>query len=389
MNYSSDVLTLTRRLLSFNTINPPGQEYDCAHFLASILEKEGFQIEYYDLEERRPNIIARLGHDRKRLPLCFSGHLDTVPLGTSPWSRDPFKGEIEGGKLYGRGSTDMKGGIAAMVIASLRLAQMSRGTADIMLILSVGEERGCLGVEHLVQRGIPLGRVGALIVGEPTSNYPLIGHKGALFLEGQTSGVTAHGSMPEHGVNAIYNAARGIIKLAMFDFGWPAHSIYGIPTLNVGTVTGGEMANIVPDKAVFGIDIRTIPGQDNAAVLETIRSLLAPDVTVTCVTSANPVATDANHEWIQQVFDIMKPYHSERPVPRVAPYFTDASALVPALGNPPTILLGPGEPEMAHKTDEFCYISKLEKAAEAYFEIGKNWVKDKGIGTGRGAWEKW
>lgn len=373
MDYSSDVVALTRKLLSFNTINPPGNEYDCALFLASILENEGFRIECHDLEERRPNIVARLNSGKERRPLCFSGHIDTVPLGASPWSKDPFKGEIDGNKLYGRGSTDMKGGIAAMVVASLRLAQVSRGKADIMFILSVDEEKGCLGVEHLVRMETPLGRAAALIVGEPTSNYPLIGHKGALFLEGQASGITAHGSMPEKGVNAIYRAARGIVKLETFDFGCPAHSIYGSPSLNVGTIVGGEMVNVVPDKAVFGIDIRTIPGQDNAAVLEAIRTLLGSEVTVTCITSAEPVATDPENEWVQRVFDIMKPYHPQRPVPRVAPYFTDASALVPALGNPPTILLGPGEPEMAHKTDEFCYISKLKEAAEAYFEIGKNW----------------
>ena len=373
MDFASDVVALTRRLVSFNTINPPGNEYDCARFLSSILEKGGFRIEYHDLEKERPNIIARLNDDPKSRPLCFSGHIDTVPLGASPWSRDPFNGEIDGNKLYGRGSSDMKGGVAAMVIASLRLAELSRGEADIMLILSVGEEMGCRGAEHLVKSGALSCHAGALIVGEPTSNYPLIGHKGALFLEGLTQGIAAHGSMPEKGVNAIYKAARGIMKLESFDFGRSPHPIHGSPSLNVGTIAGGEMANIVPDKTVFGIDIRTVPGQDNAAVLETIRTVLGPDVTVTCITRAEPVATDPENEWVQQVFDIMKPYHPARPVPRIAPYFTDASPLVPALGNPPTLLLGPGEPGMAHTTDEFCYISKLEEAAEAYCEIGKRW----------------
>jgi len=368
-----DPLSLTRKLLAFNTINPPGQEYNCVKYLGKILENGGFKTNFYEFEEGRKNLVARLEGRYNKLPICFTGHIDTVPLGAAQWSKDPFKGEVEDDKIYGRGSTDMKGGIAAMVIACLHLAELSNGTAGITLIITVSEETGCQGAQHLAQSGNVLEKGGALIVGEPTSNYPLIGHKGALFLEAQTRGIAAHGSMPEKGVNAIYKAAQAVSKLEKFDFNFLPHPIFGPPTLNVGTITGGVNINSVPDQASIGIDIRTVPGQSNKDVYETLLSYLGENVEFKCLTDAEPVSTNPKHEWIQKVFEIMETFIEERPVPRVASYFTDASALTPALGNPPTIILGPGEPEMAHKTDEFCYISKIEEATEAYVEIGRKW----------------
>ena len=366
-------LSLTRKLLAFNTINPPGHELQCAEYLGKILENGGFKTNFYEFEEGRKNLIARLEGRDNKLPICFTGHIDTVPLGAAQWNKDPFKGEAEDDKIYGRGSTDMKGGIAAMVIACLRLAELSNGTAGITLIITVSEETGCQGAQHLARIGNALEKAGALIVGEPTSNYPLIGHKGALFLEAQTRGIAAHGSMPEKGVNAIYKAAQAVRKLERFDFNFPPHPIFGSPTLNVGTITGGVNINSVPDQASIGIDIRTVPGQMNKDVYETLQTYLGKNVELECLIDAEPVSTDPKHEWIQEVFEIMGTFIEEKPVPRVASYFTDASALTPALGNPPTVILGPGESEMAHKTDEFCYISKIEEATEAYVEIVRKW----------------
>lgn len=375
MNSQINPLTLTRNLLAFNTTNPPGMEKQCAEYIGILLERGGFEIDYYDLAEGRTNLIARLQGGNDVYPLCFCGHIDTIPVGTSSWSKDPFKGETEGNKIYGRGSTDMKGGIAAMVIACLRLAELSKGKAGLTVIITASEENGCQGAHYLAQHGSILGTAGALIVGEPTSNYPLVGHKGAIFLEARTYGVAAHGSMPEQGINAIYKAAHAVRKLETYDFDFPAHPLFGSPTLNVGTISGGVNINVVPDQASIGIDIRTVPGQSNGTVKADIESRLGTDVELTCLTDAGAVFTDPEHEWVQHVYDIMKSFLSERPVPRGASYFTDASALTPVMGNPPTIILGPGEPEMAHKTDEYCYISKIEEATEAYIEIGRAWLE--------------
>jgi len=368
-------LSLTRKLLSFETINPPGQERACAQYLGNLLEDGEFKVAYYEFDKGRTSLIARREGSGNKAPLCFNGHMDTIPLGASAWDKDPFRGEVEGNKVHGRGSSDMKSGIAAMVVACLGLAKMAKGKAGLALVLTAGEETGCQGAYHLAQLGNVLGKAGAIVVAEPTSNYPLVGHKGSLWLKAHTSGVTAHGSMPEQGINAIYKAAHAVRKLQKYDFGVAPDPLLGAPTLNVGTITGGLSINCVPDQAAIGIDIRTIPGMTNSGVCQELESYLGEEVKIESVIDVGSVASDPQNEWVQEVFSILEPYLAEKPVPRSATYFTDASVLTPALGNPPTTILGPGEPALAHKTNEFCYIDKIEEATEVYGEIAKRWCE--------------
>ncbi|MCG2779115.1 MAG: M20 family metallopeptidase [Desulfobacterales bacterium] len=346
-------LSLTRKLISFNTVNPPGQEYDCAEYLASLLEDGGFKVTLYEFSERRTSLIAQIGSYGDKAPICFAGHMDTVPLGGKRWEKDPFSGEVDGDKVFGRGSSDMKGGLAAMVVAALRLANIANRNAGITLVCTSSEETGCQGAHHLARLGNALGEAGALLIGEPTSNYPLVGHKGALWLEVSTSGVTAHGSMPEQGENAIYKAAQVVTQLQAYKFDISPHPLLGAPTLNVGTISGGMNINSVPDRAVIGVDIRTIPDQRNRDVYENLQSYLGQEVEIERIVDAGSIITEPGHEWVQEVFDIMEPFCRKRPVARGVTYFTDASVLTPAFGNPPTLILGPGEPAMAHKLDEF------------------------------------
>jgi len=368
-------VSVTKKLISFQTVNPPGHEHNCARYIGALLEDGGFTTHYFEFDKGRTSLIARREGKGSKDLLCFTGHMDTVPIGTAKWMSDPLAGEVNGDTIYGRGSTDMKSGLAAMIIAALRLGNMPRGNAGITLVVTAGEETGCQGAYHLAQRGDLLGKAGIIIVGEPTSNYPLLGHKGALWLEAQTAGIAAHGSMPEQGDNAIVKAAHAVAKLQKYKCAIPPHPLLGKPTLNIGTISGGLNINSVPDQARIGIDIRTIPGQMNKDVYEDLESFLGGEVQIKRLIDVGSVITDSQHEWVQKIFDIMTPLLGESPVPRGVSYFTDASVLTPAFGNPPTIILGPGEPEMAHKPNEFCYISKIEQAAEAYLEIAKNWCE--------------
>ncbi len=355
---------LTRKLVAFETINPPGQERKCCRYLADILQNAGFRVDLYEFDPGRTSLIARAPMGSDSLPICFTGHLDTVPLGSADWQGDPFSGEIISGKLYGRGSSDMKSGVAAMVVAALRFIREGSGLREVALIITAGEETGSQGARHLVGLENVLGKAGALVVAEPTANYPMVGHKGALWLEMRATGVSAHGSMPERGVNAIYKAARIVDRLERFDFKTATHPVLGVPTLNVGTISGGTNINSVPDFASIGVDIRTVPGLSNRLVLNRLRSLLEKEADIVAIVDLEPVATDPADQWMQSVWNITEPYLSERPVAKGIAYFTDASILTPALGNPPTVILGPGEPTMAHKTDEFCYLTKIEEAVE-------------------------
>ena len=366
-------VSLARKLLSFNTINPPGHERECAQYLGHLLAGAGLQTQFFEFAEKRTTLIARLEGSGHKPPICFTGHLDTVPLGAAPWNRDPFGGDLDGDRLYGRGSSDMKGGVAAMVVMALRLAKMKNRKAGITFVFTAGEETCCEGAQHVAGLDNVLGRAGAMIVGEPTSNAPWVAHKGSVRFAIKTRGVTAHASMPERGDNAIHKAAEAIMKLRHLDFGVAPHPLLGGPTLNIGTISGGKNINSVPDEATIGIDIRTIPGQHEEVIRQKLQAGLGGEVEIERLGDARSVETDSQHEWVREVFDVMERLLKQRPRPAGAPYFTDASALKPACGDPPTVILGPGEPEMAHRTDELCYVSKLDAAVEAYVEIAKRW----------------
>src|SRR5262245_22524618 len=308
-----EALDLTRELLRVNTINPPGDERACTERLGRMLEDAGFAVRTYEYATGRTSLVARLGGSAERSPLCFAGHIDTVPLGAAPWTRDPFAGETADGRLYGRGSTDMKSGVAAFVIAACRLAKRLPGTPGLVLVIVAGEETGCDGSRHLAAAAGALGEAGAVVIGEPTGLYPCIGHKGALWLHARASGVTAHGAMPERGVNAIYKAAHAVTKLEHFGFEAPPHPVLGSPTLNVGTIAGGLNINSVPDATTVGIDIRTIPDEKHSALMKRLTEYLGSDVALEPIVDVEALWTDPGHPWIQEVFELATPIVGTRP----------------------------------------------------------------------------
>jgi succinyl-diaminopimelate desuccinylase len=371
MSLAPDSVGLTQDILRLNTINPPGEEQACAQLLGGILERAGYRVRYHSFGPRRVNLLAEIGGAQKP-PLCFTGHIDVVPLGAAPWSKDPFAGDTDAGRLYGRGSSDMKSGVAAFVTAAVSMAPHLERTAGVALVITAGEETGCEGAFHLLHDRA-LGRAGAVLVAEPTANQPFVGHKGAMFLRARASGVTAHGSMPDQGVNAIYKAARAVGKLERFGFANPPHPLMGQGTLNVGTIQGGLNVNSVPDQALIGIDIRTVPTIDHAALLAELSRQLAPDVELETLMSLEAVYTDPADPWMRSVFEVMTPILGAAPTPRTATYFTDAAALRQAYGAPPTVILGPGEPQMAHQTDEYCLIERVDQAVAAYEELIRRW----------------
>jgi succinyl-diaminopimelate desuccinylase len=372
MTAAVNALELTRQIVRMNTINPPGDEETCARHLGALLENAGFSLAYHKLGDRRANLVARIGGKADRKPLCFTGHIDTVPLGAARWKKDPFAGESDSGKLFGRGTSDMKSGVAAFVCAAVRLGRRLERSAGLELVITAGEETGCQGAFDLVAKGA-LGHAGAVVVGEPTSNYPFVGHKGAFWINARTRGITAHGSMPEKGENAVYKAAKALAVLEKFRFANPPHGLMGQATLNVGTVRGGLNINSVPDEAVIGIDIRSVPSAKHAEIRAQLERELGPEVELETILDLDPVYTAPDDPWVEQVFETMQRFLGSRVEARTATYFTDAAALGSAYGTPPTVILGPGEPHMAHQTDEYCVIERVETAVAAYEEIAGRW----------------
>lgn len=369
-----DPVALSRELIAFDTVNPPGRELACIRRLEGILAGAGFATSLQSFSPDRANLIARIGGSEERPPLCFTGHVDTVPLGNARWSVDPFAGEIADGKLYGRGSSDMKCGVAAFVSALCGMAEPLNGTSGVVLVITAGEEIGCEGAYHLAREG-SLGRAGAIVVAEPTSNVAMVGHKGALWLRAVLTGVTAHGSMPHLGVNAAYKAARALTILEKFEFNTMPHPHLGSPTLNVGTVHAGLNVNSVPDRAEIGIDIRSVPGLDHARIQEHLRAELGEDVELEPIVDVGSVWTDPSSPWVKEVYEVVSAVTGEDfgGPPRTVPYFTDASVLTPAFGHAPTVILGPGEAAMAHQTDEYCVVERIREATAIYGNLAARW----------------
>jgi succinyl-diaminopimelate desuccinylase len=368
-----DPRALTRELLAFNTINPPGMERACARHLGALLEGAGFRVEYHEFAEARTSLIATLGGNDERAPICFTGHIDTVPLGAARWTRDAFAGETDGDRLYGRGSTDMKSGIAAFVAAAVELAPHLERSPGLTLVITAGEEVGCEGARFLADRKL-LGRAGAIVVAEPTANYPYVGHKGLAWFEVETRGVTAHGSMPEVGDNAIVKMAKVIGDLEHFHFPVESHPVMGKPTLNVGTIRGGLNTNSVPDEARITLDTRTVPGIDHVHLCRSLESLLAPrGATVRRIVDTPSLFTESADEWVQEVFEACTPLLGARPTPRTITFSTDGADLKRGFGGPPAVILGPGEPTLAHQTDEWCSISRVQQSVDLFRTLMQRW----------------
>lgn len=362
-----DPIELAQKLVAMNTVNPPGNERACLECLGEILRKAGADIVLHAMGEERGNLVARLDGDGGEKPLCFTGHVDTVPLGLAPWSFDPFCGTVSNGKLLGRGSSDMKGGVAAFVSAACDYAAARTRGQSVELIITSAEETGCEGAIALAQKH-RLSQARALVVAEPTSNALANGHKGVLWLKASLFGTTAHGSMPHLGDNAAYKAADALQTLRNFRFGAASHQL-GSPTLNTGYVHAGININSVPDLAEIGIDIRTTPAIAHDEISERLTSILV-EARIEPILDLPAVWTDEQDAWLKQAKHIAEDVsgHVSNTSFSVS-YFTDASALSAAIGNPPVIVLGPGEAGMAHRTDEYCETTRIIEATKIYRQL--------------------
>jgi succinyl-diaminopimelate desuccinylase len=379
-------VALTQALVRLDTVNPPGEEARCAALLEALLRAAGFVCIAHEFAPQRRSLVAHLRPPQgggAGLPLCFTGHLDVVPLGGAAWQHAPFGAEIADGRLYGRGASDMKSGVAAFVSAAIAAAPLLRAAwaaghrgGGLSLVLTAGEETGCEGAFAMAaspDAAALLGRAGALVVAEPTANAPLLGHKGAFWLQALARGVTAHGSMPERGDNAVYRIAHAAVALEGFAFDTPPHPLMGAPTLNVGTVRGGLNINSVPDAAELGIDIRTVAGQDHGRLMQGLCRHLGPQIRLHPLLDVASVYTPPDDPWMQRVFAVCAVRSGQAPAPATVSYFTDAAALRLPLGMPPIVILGPGQPEMAHQTDEYCEVARITEATALYADLIADW----------------
>jgi succinyl-diaminopimelate desuccinylase len=363
------------------TVNPPGDEKLAADWLAEQLQRRGFNPRVDDLGGNRANVMAVLQGTGEKPALVFNGHLDVVPVGDTPWMHDPFAGVRENGRLYGRGSSDMKSGLMAMVMAADALKQAGvRLKGDLILSGVADEETGALGAKAWVESG-GLQGVGAIVIGEPTNLEVYIAEKGAFWLEIVTYGKTAHGSMPDLGINAVMHMTAALQALTRFSMPFQPHPLFDKPTMNVGTIAGGHKTNVVPDRCTVTLDLRTLPGMRHEDILQDIRRTLdglreaIPEFTydLRVIAERAPVASDPQAPIVETALAVLEA-HGRRQPPRATPGFaTDASVFQPASGAP-FMIFGPGIPQLAHQPNEYVEIDTYLESIALFCELAVKYL---------------
>ncbi len=369
----AEAVKFCQELVRIKSVNPPGDELQAAEYVASVLKGVGLEVELIRHSAARSSVLARLKGSGKKPGLLYNGHLDTVPVGLEKWTHDPFEGVVSEGKVWGRGSADMKGGLAALLVLSKALAEAQLPLqGDLIIAATAGEEVDSLGAMTMAARS-DLGPVQAVVIPEPSYNDVFIAEKGALWLELTTQGKTAHGSMPEMGRNAIMMMVTLINELGRMSFPYKEHPLLGGFSQSINTIAGGVKTNVVPDQCAVTVDMRTVPGQDHRAILKQVEGLIeglskrAPDFKASArVTNDRPPVESSPDEPVVQAFaDVVAEVAGERPIPKGVRYYTDAVAFVPAL-KAPMIICGPGDAKLAHQPDEHVEISKLLQASQIY-----------------------
>ena len=356
------------------TLGGPGEAV-CVALLRGVLDSWGFRTEVHDAAPARPNLLARVGRAETDRTLMFSGHLDVV--GVEGMTHAPFAAIEHGGRLYGRGAADMKGGIAAMCAAAWHAAQ--HGLAgEIVIAATADEEYESIGTRAMLERGV---RADAAIVGEPTRLEIMPAHRGFVWIEVIVHGRAAHGSRWEIGVDAIRHAGLLLAELDRVDateLTQNAHALLGRGSLHASLIEGGVGMSTYPDRCTFRLERRTLPGERAAdvvvemeracAAVKARRPTFAAEVRVLMAQEPSDVAVDAP---IAAALDVALRGCGE-PV-RVAGMsaWTDA-ALLNAAGIP-AICFGPGDISLAHAAEEYIPLDEIDRATAVLAALAHRW----------------
>jgi succinyl-diaminopimelate desuccinylase len=368
-----EVVKIGQDLVGIQSVNPPGNELAAAEYVVGALKKSGVEAELVKHSDTRASALARLKGQGKVPALFYNGHLDTVPVGAEEWVHEPFGGEVAEGKIWGRGAADMKSGLAAMMTAMKVLAEARVPLkGDLILAATAGEEIDSLGAAA-VAKMLRQEAIQALFIAEPTYNEIYIAEKGVFWVQIETFGKTAHGSMPDKGRNAIMMMVRVIHEFEKLEIPYPTHPLLGGFTRSINTISGGVKTNVVPDHCVATLDMRTVPGQEHSVILRRIENIIkelsqrVPDfrATVKAVYDHASVETSPSEPIVQKFSEVVTEMTGLKGVFKGANYFSDAVGFLPVL-KLPLILFGPGEPGQAHQPNEHVEVAKLVEAARIF-----------------------
>jgi len=366
------LITLTQQLVRINSQNPPGDEYRIAHFIKDYLARLGLKPRIYEFKNRRSNVVVKLEGRNKKHSLLLTPHLDTVPAGYN-WQLGPFSATIHKGKLYGLGATDCKGNLACALEAINSIVE-DKVVLNYVLILAAtaDEESGSeLGLISLLDKGI-LNPDAALVLDSDDFDI-VVTQKGLIHLKVKLQGKKAHGAYPWLGINAIDAAIEILKELKSHKWAFIKNKYLKAPTLNIGTIKGGDKVNIVADWCEFELDFRFLPGMSEEKVIRKIKEIVSKH----------------SKKFKIEIEGIQKSYGIDRHHPLVS-FLTQAMRNInvnPAIKgsegattitffqekNIPAIAWGFGSEGCAHTANEYAKVDNLYKGAKVLEEFLKSY----------------
>jgi acetylornithine deacetylase/succinyl-diaminopimelate desuccinylase len=395
-----EMVSLLQKLVRADSENPPGDTGKCARVIVEALTREGIP---YKIEEPKPGIrtvVAVLEGAKPGPTFLFNGHIDTVPAGTG-WSLDPFGAEIRNGYLYGRGSTDMKAGIAASLMALIRLKREGAAFAGTVILTAVGDEENHsqYGTKYLLSRGL---KADFAVNCEPTNLDICLGNRGLLMVDVFVRGRSSHAGRPGLGKNAVALASRIIEGLNTLDFSCSRDERFKDPlgSVSVVGIHGGGRINVIPDSCVFYLDRRMMPGEIGDLAVKQIEAVITqvtgrppgrkgstppgakvniaspeadpeePEVLINPEIWHEPFWMGEDNPYVQRCVETYRELFGRPPVFEGKSAGTDASHLV-SMGKIPTIIFGPGDYRVSHTVDERVEISQLDGALRYYTSLVK------------------
>ncbi|MCK4225739.1 M20 family metallopeptidase [candidate division WOR-3 bacterium] len=376
-NFSKEeLIEILTDLVKAPSENPPGDERQISKVCKKHLDKLGFDTEIFTSDKKRVNLIATKTWGKKGRTLIWSGHMDVVPAGDpNLWNYPPYEVSMIKDRMYGRGTADMKGGIASALEAVAAITRMGKKLkGKIVFLLSADEECSSrLGMDYLTKKGIVNKDTGdAAIVGEPTELDILITEKGYVWLTISTIGKAAHSSQPAMGLNAIEKMSKVICKIKSIE-SKEKHPILGKPTKNIAIIEGGTKINIIPDRCSIKIDRRTLPNENKEMVLKefekVIDELKREDKDLKAELKMFDYADSSEISPEEEIVKIAEKavlaITKRKPKLSGLVAATDARFLINQCGIP-TIICGPGSLKQAHVANEYTTMEQVVDASMLY-----------------------
>ena len=376
-----DALALTRTLVREDSRNPsliPGApgEHRIALTLAEVLGGWGFRVDVQDAAPGRPNVVARIGGSGAGRSLMLNGHLDVV--GVEGMVHAPFDAHELGGRVFGRGASDMKGGVAAMCAAAARADAAGTLAGEVIITAVADEEFESIGTRALIERGV---RADAAIVTEPTRLAIAPAHRGFAWLEVTAHGRAAHGSRYDIGVDAIRGAALVMAELDVLEreaLSRRTHPLLGHASLHASTIEGGVGWSTYPERCTLRIERRTLPGEGAADALLEVREACErvearrPELTftVTPTFAQGPSDVPVDAPVVRALRSAMEALGEPTAVEGMSAW-TDAALLNDA--GIPAICYGPGDITLAHAAEEYVQIEEIARATKVLTQLIGAW----------------